>query len=208
MKITREALFMSKELLLHYENSTVKTIKDAWKEKNDKDYPEEYLTQEVLPYQWQDPLYMKMVHRFRNCRCRVAQFYHQIDPSNQRRFLFFRHLHNQTKPEVTHHLLVFMAWITNMKGSFDIEELCEHNTYLVSLWEKKPISFFYSLSNEQQAILVEEYNAAEVLPRPVERGEARVDRALVLALIDSQMTDIASMDITANLTASESDGEE
>lgn len=161
--VVREKLLELRELLLEYEQTNLANIRSIWMQKGEKCYSDDYLGQEDLPYYCDDPLYMKMIHRFRNCEWRIAQFYHQIDPDNQRQFLMSRSLLH-TNLETLHNALEFFAWISNMKGVTQIANLYNGDEKMVTRWDRKPISFFFELDEGTQAKLLIEYNDVEVKP--------------------------------------------
>ncbi len=167
---------------------SLENIKKIWIKDDDVEYSEEYLQQKNLPYKWEDPLYMKMVHRFRNCNYKIAQFMHQIDPGLfllGSKILFFNEFFscegNQllVMAELIYifnidldirsglNIMEFFAWISNMKGAYDILLLKEKNdddaTFL-DLWQAKPIDFFYRLPRDRQLLLLDEFNQKERTP--------------------------------------------
>ena len=152
----RQAIYYKLEAL------TVKDIELTWRNPTDTtERTLEWLDQPNLPYDWRDPICMKMVHRFRNCGKRIAQFYHQIDPGNQQLLL---HLHVLTdndclvsmlmvrgdrQKDRLHREMTFFAWTSNMLGVGSIGELLEQfpqQAVTVDDWKVAPILFFYSLS--------------------------------------------------------------
>jgi len=123
-------------------------------------------------YQWNDPLYVKMIHRFNNCNRRVAQFYHQIDPGNQRILLARRKWNSPIYGSncMEAEMMSFFAWLSNMLSSIDVirlegiqYEAGAKTSCFTELWIKNPIVWFYSVldSNQQQGLL-DKYNRTEI----------------------------------------------
>jgi hypothetical protein len=156
--LTRRDILERSEALLSLENTSVSDIKNIWTKPGESSYTPQYLEQEDLPYYYDLPLSMKMVHRYRNCLCRPAQFYHQIDINNQLIFLNYRFVGKSEDRVLRHDIITFMAWMTNMKGRHDIFTLV-NDEEMVNVWYRKPISFFLHLSEEHQNRLLEEYDA-------------------------------------------------
>jgi hypothetical protein len=155
--------------LLEFEKTTLLQIKSIWKDKNDVDYDEAYLEQETLPYKWQDPLYVKMIHRYRNCHRRIAQFYHQIDPHNQWLLLARLLPVCMGRTKAAGEMVSFLAWTSNMLGYYDIQKLLSGDEAdakiqgeLLQNWRHAPIAFFFGLSAEAQETLLARYNREEI----------------------------------------------
>lgn len=160
-KLSIDNLELSRKEFLNLEEISVSDLKKIWFSQKDVDYSIEYLTQKDLPYQWEDPLYMKMVHRFRNCNDRIAVFYHQIDPSNQ---MLLRNRYCKSDGKSFHEMLEFFAWISNMIGEYEIKDMIEGNPDVsVNLWKLQPIKFFYKLDESQKNDLIERYNNEEIV---------------------------------------------
>lgn len=154
---------------------TLEEIKAIWRRADDKDPYENLGAICSANYNWEDPLYVKMIHRFNNCNRRIAQFYHQVDPNNQRRLLTVREWDTHQRLAKAGDMMTFFAWLSNMLSIIDIIKL-EGLTYqngvnyrdpdvsiYVSLWDRNPIVFFYTvLSVQQQRGLIDKYNDVEV----------------------------------------------
>lgn len=165
-RISLDEILSNKDEFLEFEQISTLEIVALWKKPGDVEYDEVYLAQKDLPYRWEDPLYMKMIHRFRNCANRIAVFFHQIDPGNQhlllRQYLSLFYVKN---PSLAMESVDFMAWISNMLGIYEIKTILDEDGRpanrqfdLVELWRVKPISFFYSLSHASQTALCRRYN--------------------------------------------------
>lgn len=155
-----------------FEETSIDDIKAIWLRQGDVDYDDDYLNQKELPYKWEDPLYMKMVHRFRNCNRRIAQFYHQIDPHNQELLLMKRfarvYLHNRG---IAKEMISFLAWTSNMIGAHEVLKPLETSATDITeiererrlhYWRTRPISFFMTLPQEIAAKWLDRYNREEV----------------------------------------------
>jgi len=212
-------------------------MKDIWKMNGDVDYDREYLSSANLPYKQNDPLYMKMIHRYRTCNFRPAQFYYQIDPTNQFKFIRarFDNISNDSKQlngHLRHHIITFLAWISNMKGPYDIRDLVtrhkiEETLGVVGwtlLWNTTPITFFFKLSESAQEELIQEYNTKEMIfdnnpistsllsmftgnQVEIERADATVSLGEFRQLLQQQIMDLESMDISQRIEASDSDSD-
>lgn len=156
-KITEAQLQDARDELLTLEKLSLTELKDLWIQNADHDYGSLYLEQEVLPYKWEDPLYMKMIHRFRNCQRRIAQFFHQIDINNQQRLLsrYLPEAYRRDRDAAVE-MVTFMAWLSNMLGRHDVKDLN------VDLWDSKPIEWFFQLAILDQKKFIERYNREEV----------------------------------------------
>jgi hypothetical protein len=179
--LSLDLFIVDKELLLAIEQITDCDIRDMYREPGDEEYTDAYITQETLPYKSLDPLYMKMLHRFRNCNRRLAMFRHQLTPGCQQSLsMRFLTLKNTTNREYHHHMLEFLAWTSNMLGRYHIEMLFEGCTddviaAEVTLWNTKPIEFFLSLNPIVQAGLITQYNEQEIIPMNRFNAEAEAD---------------------------------
>lgn len=183
-------LLVFKDSLMRFELTSINDIKKLWagERKNELDYPEKYINQDDLPYIGTDPLYMKMIHRFRNCNNRIAQFYHQIDPNNQRKLLAFGfNAHRDYDPKRLHQMVTFLAWITNMLGRYEIQP------DKVEAWERIPITYFYMLTMQEQIELLDRYNKREI----------RAMNEIMKNYLNEQITNLESMNLEDDLEASE-----
>lgn len=171
-RIKIDDLIAFEDAYLKFEKTNIFDIKRIWRQFSDVDYDETYLSNEILPYKWEDPLYMKMIHRFRNCRSRIAVMCHQIDLGNQRLLVLLQLLpfigviqkaSSESKPmkirtdiETLRTNVEFFAWISNMLGAHEIkpEEL--------QSWNLTPISWFYKLSLPEKTSLVDRFNKDEI----------------------------------------------
>lgn len=159
-RIDYDKLIGNKDDLLRVEAVTPVDILVLWARGGDEIYDNDYILQKDLPYKWEDPLYMKMIHRLRNCGHLAAQFYHQIDPCNQSLFrqIFMK---KESGSMEAHGMLEFMAWTSNMLGEFDIREMRDDDSF-VEKWKKTPIAFFFDLDSAEQKRLVDRYNTEEI----------------------------------------------
>lgn len=180
-RIKIDDLITFEDAYLKFEKTNIFDIKRIWQQSDDTDYDEAYLSNEILPYKWEDPLYMKMIHRFRNCRSRIAVMCHQIDLGNQRLLILhqllpfitsIQHssnpslglkqseskeiLRNVTNIESLRTNVEFFAWLSNMLGAHEIkpDEL--------QSWNLTPITWFYKLSLPEKTSLVERFNKDEI----------------------------------------------
>lgn len=225
--ISQECLDAAKVELLAMEKITVNKIKEIWikripgssKDKQGKligepdvEYDEAYINQKDLPYQFDDPLYMKMIHRFRNCNYRIAQFFHQIDPGNQRLLLI------SCIPEcyrrdsgLACEMVTFMAWLSNMLGKADLmftgREFSWTEVELeqqIAKWQTTPIKWFFDLAPAVQKQILERYIEVEIHDRNVYQLNT-IQKAM--SFFKEQITDLESMNIEDGLEASDDSSE-
>lgn len=187
--LTLELFATYKKAFLKFEDILPHHIRDIWIKKGDHVYPDSYIAiGETIPYKYEDPLYMKFVHRFVNCQYRPAQFYHQIDAAAQYVFLGKTTL-NTVHPFFTRHCMVdFFAWISNMLGSYDVEEIYKKYVMkgsesltnsqrstskdssddeiavkgFIVKWSRLPIFWFYDLPDSVKKDLIEKFNISEM----------------------------------------------
>lgn len=198
-EITYATLQDAKLELLAFEKISLADIKSLWIKNGEHDYDNAYLEQEKLPYNWDDPLYMKMVHRFRNCRRHIAQFFHQIDPNNQSRLLQ-RHLPECYRRDIQMaiEVVTFMAWLSNMLGRIDVTNLN------VELWEATPIAWFFHLPTEEQQTFIDRYNKDEIRAyNEIVMDDLGMSSSEMTTFLQSQLTDLQSINVEDDLEASE-----
>ena len=156
--ITLEQLNRYKEKLVAFSNITEENIRSIWIK--DGEDPNVDLT--TIEYNWDIPLYQKMIFRFRNCNKSAPAFFRQIDPGNQQRMLWFFILFGLRDNEI----IEFFAWIANGLGVYNItklefddynEQLVTQST-LVPKWRENQITFFFDLDEDKKANLIKEYN--------------------------------------------------
>jgi len=146
-------LLEHKAAFLKFEQTSLLDIKQIWKQAGEVDHDAAYLTQKKLPYDHRDPLYMKMVHRYRNCGRRPAVFCIGIDIGNQHQFLSKQLGIRNRQVSVW---VDFFAWLSNMIGAYQIEP------HFVELWRQLPLVYFYLSEPAQQQQFIDDYNEKEV----------------------------------------------
>jgi hypothetical protein len=163
-EVDLEHLVVDKLSYLEFEKTGILDIKRIWKKVSafDVDYDDAYVLQDELPYKWDDPLYMKMVHRFRNCNKRIAQFWHQIDVGNQCILIRATLIPATTRVggilrdynELCSNV-EFFAWISNMLGAYEIKQNLD-------MWKTTPIQWYFELDETTQRELVHRFNSGEI----------------------------------------------
>lgn len=167
-QVTLDLLEKYKQLFLKISYMTENDIRNIWI-KGDED---ENVDLATIEYNYDIPLYQKMIFRFRNCQLSAPRFYHQIDPGNQRVMLL--HFCKDELIELTlqltctkdNEIMEFLAWLANGLGIYDIviiefdnynNELSDKSTF-VKLWQKNQVEFFFGLTQDKQISLVKRYN--------------------------------------------------
>lgn len=115
-----------------------------------------------LQYNWNIPLYQKMIFRFRQCEQSPFRFCNQIDPGNQGRMLSYYHIYDDNEKQ----LINFFSWLKNGIGQYDLYELDRTLTNLneidqsnlYQLWKINEIKFFFGIDRQKQLILINRYN--------------------------------------------------
>lgn len=119
----------------------------------------------TITYNYDIPLYQKMIFRFRQCSLSAPRFFQQIDPGNQQ-VMLCHFVHNYVTIKELQELMEFMAWISNGLGIYDVtrlefneysEELVQQSTF-VKLWQANQVTFFFGLSEEKKLELLKRYN--------------------------------------------------
>lgn len=132
-------LLKNKENLIAFSNMNVYDIKILYKLPSDKD-----IDCNNFEYQYDLPLYAKMIKRFQNNS--AVQLHNQITPGYQQMLQYKYHLSKD--------VLDFFAWIENSLGSYHIVEMgCD-----VAKWKQNSIQFFFDLDQYKQAFLINNYN--------------------------------------------------
>ena len=177
-RITLQWIAKFKLQLLKLSYLTEEDIRDIWIRQGE----DMTVDLSTIIYNYDIPLYQKMIFRFRNCNNSAVRFFHQIDPCNQgivlRRFgLIFNNMTEvselcNTKNPIelllrgTGELVEFFSWIANGLGSYNItmlefndfnEELCQKSSFVKS-WSKNQVEFFFGLSEQKQQELIDQYN--------------------------------------------------
>ena len=124
----------------------------------------------TLKYNYDIPLFQKMIFRFRNCERSPSMLYNQIDPINKQKLLWYiiNDIFNQnkTKPPLTYtdvsifkKVIEFFIWIKSAFSWYilkaDFPSLSEHH---LQLWNQNEIKFFFGLDNGIQLKLINMYN--------------------------------------------------
>lgn len=115
-----------------------------------------------LQYNWNIPLYQKMIFRFRQCVQSPFRFCNQIDPNNQYRMMFYYQIYDDFKNQ----LINFFAWLKNMLGVYDLFELDGtldqideiDKSPIYQLWKVNEIKFFFGIDEQKQLVLINRYN--------------------------------------------------
>jgi hypothetical protein len=152
-----DSIYKYKNELIMFSNITEIQIRDIWYTKG-----EEYLTEfDKLEYFWNIPLYQKMIFRYRNGNNLATTLYQGCDPCNQRRLLgYFRMFYSDV-----YEVIEFLRWIANYLMVIDILELegleynetNVNNSELIKQWKANNITFFFSLTKDQQRNLLKKY---------------------------------------------------
>jgi hypothetical protein len=101
-----------------------------------------------LEYSYDAPLYVKMIFRFRQNSSQPACFWNSVDPANQ------RYLQRIYSVECTNSLY-FLSWIWNMVNLPMMENWLPGKD--LTLWKTNTIEFYFSLSKEDQLVLLDQY---------------------------------------------------
>lgn len=153
--ISIEWINLYKQNLITFSNITEMDIRDIWIRKGDI-YVDNF---SELEYDYDIPLYQKMIFRYRNGNNLATRLFQGCDPCNKRRLLNnFNMIY-----ENTHELIEFFAWISNGLGVYNIlefekEEISENHMDYVKEWRKNDIEFFFLLSSKVQNQLIQRYN--------------------------------------------------
>ena len=156
--ITQEWLGRYKTQIMNLSDMTEDDIRKIWIRPGED--PNVDLS--TIVYNYDIPLYQKMIFRYRHCSHSAPAFFRQIDPGNQMRMLAYFLLFGHNVRE----LIEFFAWIANGLGAYDIvmlefndfsDELHQQSTYIPK-WKKNQITFFFELPEGIQASLLARYN--------------------------------------------------
>src|SRR5436190_22915826 len=113
--ITFKWLNKYKNQLLNLSNIDEFKIRDIWIKQDDQ-YLDNFSN---LQYNFEIPLYQKMIFRYRNGNKLSTRLYQGLDPCNKTRILYNYGLYY----EDAHELMEFLAWIANGLGIYDILKL-------------------------------------------------------------------------------------
>jgi hypothetical protein len=149
--------------LLKYENSlklfsdiTELQIQDIWIKKGE---PSDITD---IMYDYNIPLYQKMILRYRNGGHLTTRLFTGCDPNNQNLLLLYFNM----KYNECHNMIDFFVWISESLSILDVLEFegliysnknIEQSKYIKS-WKKNNIRFFYSLPHEDKQKLIRRYN--------------------------------------------------
>lgn len=115
-----------------------------------------------LQYNYNIPLYQKMIFRFRQCEQSPFRFCNQIDPGNQSRMMSYYQIYDDNERQ----LINFFAWLKNGLGIYDLYKLDESSTsieeieksQIYQLWKVNEIIFFSNINDNKKSLLVDRYN--------------------------------------------------
>lgn len=115
-----------------------------------------------LQYNYDIPLYQKMIFRFRQCEQSPFRFCNQIDPVNQSRMMFYFKIYDDNENQ----LINFFAWLKNGLGPYDLFELDGtldqvkdiEKSQLYQLWKINEIKFFFGINEQKRNLLINRYN--------------------------------------------------
>src|SRR5579885_2536997 len=140
--ITLESLNKHKKLLIDFSNLNENKIRDIWYRSNDEFV--EDLTQ--IKYDYNIPLYQKMIFRFRNGFNKSILLFNGCDPCNQSLLLNSMGLFNSESS-----LIYFFVWINCNLSSYENKQLEDdsESDYLKK-WKENEIIFFFDLPTEKQ----------------------------------------------------------
>lgn len=157
-RITQAWLTKFKPQIINLSNMTEDDIRSIWIQPNESTD----VDLSKIEYNYDIPLYQKMIFRYRNCNHSAPSFFRQIDPYNQRRMLAWFLLFEIDASE----LIEFFAWIANGLGSYNItvlefndfsEELLQKSTY-IQKWKNNQVTFFLDLPEQIKLNLIDQYN--------------------------------------------------
>lgn len=216
--LTPEFISEHRAELLKFEATSTLDIQEIWIDDGvDPRRTQTELDDPKLPYDWRDPLYMKMVHRYRNCGKKAAVFCHQLDPHNQAVFRDARCWF--PGPEFPRICLVeFLAWVSNMLSYPEILRVIHmepreqkddfSDDAAIELWKTRPIAFILELTARQQLVFLEIFNAAELPHLRKIQPQAHYIEMLfnpksMVNKLSEMATDLESMNIEDDVEASE-----
>lgn len=155
-QITIESLNKHKDDLINLSNIDEFKIRDIWYHSGDI-----YLDNFVkIEYDFDIPLYQKMIFRYRNGGNLATRLYQGLDPGNRNRLLLNYNLYYSDNNE----LMEFLAWIANGLGIIDIINLegisynDKLNSQYIPKWRQNEIKFFFDLDVIKQQLLIDRYN--------------------------------------------------
>lgn len=147
--INLESINKIRDNLINFSNITEENIRDIWYKQG-----EEYLTDfKNLKYDYNIPLYQKMIFRFRNNKKIATGLYQGCDPVNKKKLLSFFKIYGQDNIN----LIEFFAWIYNYLTHQETTELIGNEDY-IDIRIKNNIIFFFILTSEKQNFLINRYN--------------------------------------------------
>lgn len=153
--ITYESLSEQKQRLEKMSAMTEFDIQVIWRES----YEQKCDDFKDLVYNYDIPLYQKMIFRFRHAEMSPSKFIKQLDPVNQQRILSYLQIYDTQ-------LVEFLAWLKNGIGIFDLHSMQTEvssiddveNTQLYKFWSKNEIVFFFAIDKILQDTLITRYN--------------------------------------------------
>lgn len=139
-----------KNNLFNFSNLTEEQIRTIWC-KDNKEFVGDL---SKIIYNYNIPLYQKMIFRLRNELNSSCNFYKGCDPHNQTILLNFFNMNRYEG----NNIIEFFAWITNWLNKFEVKKLTD-KMEIIQLWiNKNSILFFFSLEENKQKHLIEKYN--------------------------------------------------
>ena len=152
-RIDRQELLQHQEDFLRISLLSEEDIQNIWRQPRETKLSAEEIRN--MRYNYDIPLFQKMIFRFRQNHQQPACFYNNIDMCNQRLFLSYYDLSLMTDSIANG--LNFLAWITNMISEYEMQQLIS-DIDLLQEWIKNNISFFFSLEEKHQELLIDKYN--------------------------------------------------
>lgn len=153
--ITFGIVYQLAEELNHISDMKEEDVRDIWIQ------PYENFDITSLQYNYNIPLYQKMIFRFRQCEQSPFRFCSQLDPNNQFRMLSYYKIYDDNKQ-----LINFCSWLKNGIGIHDLYELDGalnkiddiNQSELYQLWKINEIKFFFGINYNKQLSLINKYN--------------------------------------------------
>lgn len=167
--LTTEQLEKHKDEFLKLSNITEADIRDIYIKPEEK-----FIHNQDLPnivYHFSEPLYIKMIFRFRNTtfgnpsrKPSIASFHRQVDPHNQHllQLKYFKDI------RIIYQLLEFFAWISSSLGLHDIillsNDVMADDTNYINEWYNNVIQFYFNLPPNIKLKLITQYNEECIEP--------------------------------------------
>lgn len=159
----------NKDKFVAFSNLTKADIKKIFFRPGDVDIKD----LDTMKYQWDLPLYAKIIFRFVQNDCQVCGMYWGLDPNCQRRlrynFKLYDGVLDMNRSPNFEEIANFFCWI---KNSFGLCELLEvegtlnqanlnkgwESAKLYHNWKKNVVTYFYELTEDQQKKIIDKYN--------------------------------------------------